>query len=75
MNLKIREFQKAIIDFTNSSELPIEVKLLCFKDILEQISKEADKVIALEIKCREKTTQQRNHMKEPRTMEGESNDE
>lgn len=51
-NLEIREFQKSIIDFTNKSNLPIEVKKLCFESILHQISKAADEAIVLEIRER-----------------------
>lgn len=57
-NLEIREFRKAIIDFANRSNLPIEVKKLCFDNILNQISKAADEAVILEIKGREKLEQE-----------------
>lgn len=57
-NLEIREFQKAIIGFTNKTDLPIEVKRLCFENILRQISQAADEVVVLEIEKRNKAEQE-----------------
>ena len=41
-SLGIREFQKTIIDFTNQSQLPMEVKRLVFLNILTQIETETE---------------------------------
>ncbi|MBE5878089.1 MAG: hypothetical protein E7290_14545 [Lachnospiraceae bacterium] len=41
-SLGIREFQNKIIDFTNQSQLPMEVKRLVFLNILTQIETETE---------------------------------
>lgn len=57
MNLKIREFQQTIINYANQCELPIEVKRLCFAEILRQIEAEANKEIKEEIRVRDEAEQ------------------
>lgn len=52
MNLKIREFQTAIINFTNASDLPIEVKRLAFEEILHQLRETANQRLQEEIQQR-----------------------
>lgn len=52
-NLKIREFQMAIVNFTNASDLPIEVKRLCLEEILHQLRDGADQLIKAEIQQRD----------------------
>lgn len=52
-NLEIREFSQAIINFVNSSTIPIEVKRIALKDILAQVEEEANKVLTEELKARE----------------------
>lgn len=57
-SLSIREFQQAIINFTNGSELPAEVKRLVFLEILSQINEETTKEIQRELSKRnEEVTQ------------------
>ena len=38
MDLEIREFKNAIVQFVNKSELPMEVKRLCLIDILDEVN-------------------------------------
>lgn len=45
VNLTVREFSKAIIDFVNQSPLPIEIKRLCINDIAAQLQVAADERI------------------------------
>lgn len=52
-NLEIREFSQAIINFVNSSTIPMEVKRIALKDILTQVEEEANKVLTEELKARE----------------------
>lgn len=49
MNLKIKEFQKAIIDFVNGYDLPSEVKRLCLFEITQKMAETADRDTILEI--------------------------
>ena len=52
-SLQIREFSQSIINFINTSQLPIEVKRLALKDIMTQIETETNKVLTEEIRYRE----------------------
>lgn len=52
-SLKVREFQQAIINFSDNSELPIEVQRLCFEEILIKIREKANKQLVVEIKQRD----------------------
>ena len=52
-NLKIREFQTAIINFTNASDLPIEVKRLALEEILHQLREGANQRLQEEIRQRD----------------------
>lgn len=45
MDLEIREFSQKLIKITNSSALPMEVKRLCFFEIMEQLKIETNKCI------------------------------
>lgn len=51
-NLKIREFQTAIVNFVNASDLPIEVKRLAFEEILHQLRDGANQQLQIEIQQR-----------------------
>lgn len=53
-SLQIREFENAIINFVNQNTLPMEAKRLCLKDILSQVEAETNKILAEELKNREK---------------------
>ena len=61
-NLKIREFQQTIINFTNASDLPIEVKRLAFEEILHQIRDGANQQLQVEIQQRDSA--EKEHAKE-----------
>lgn len=50
MNLEIRKFSANIIAYINENTLPIEVKRLCIKDILNQLEASASEQIDLELK-------------------------
>lgn len=52
-SLQIREFSQSIINFVNTSQLPIEVKRLALKDILSQVEEETNKVLQSELQIRE----------------------
>ena len=56
VNLTVREFSKAIIDFVNQSPLPIEIKRLCINDIAAQLQVAADERIRDEILERDNHT-------------------
>lgn len=53
-NLEIREFSQAIINFINSSSLPVEVKRLALADILHQLDSAANTAIQVEIAERDR---------------------
>lgn len=53
-NLEIREFSQAIINFVNSSPLPVELKRLVFADILHQLDSAANTILKNEIAERER---------------------
>lgn len=61
-NLKIREFQTAIVNFTNASDLPIEVKRLAFEEILHQLRDGANQQLQIEIQQRDSA--EKEHAKE-----------
>lgn len=49
INAKIREFENDIINYVNlCGDVPIEAKYLVFKDILQQIKKEANRQVTVE---------------------------
>lgn len=52
-NLKIREFQTAIVNFVNGSDLPIEVKRLCLEEIIQQVRDGANQQLQIEIRQRD----------------------
>lgn len=59
-SLNIREFQQAIINFTNSSSLPAEVKRLAVKEVLRQLEMSATEEIRAELLAREEKEQAEN---------------
>ena len=52
MDLEIREFKNAIVQFVNKSELPMEVKRLCLKEILDEVNILSDETIKAQIVLR-----------------------
>lgn len=56
-NLKIRQFQQAIINFVNQSDLPIEVKRLCLNDISAQVNAAAEQQVYAENEEERKNTE------------------
>lgn len=52
-NLQIREYQQSIINFTDGSPLPVEVKRLALADIASQYKEEADRAVEAEFRVRE----------------------
>ena len=48
VNTQIRQFRDSIIELTNASPLPIEIKRLVFAEVTSAINNEADKIILLE---------------------------
>lgn len=51
MNLKLREYEKGIIDAINSGEFPLEVKRLVVKEVLTMLEVEAEKAIQKEMEA------------------------
>ena len=52
MDLEIREFKNAIVQFVNKSALPMEVKRLCLKEILDEVNILSDETIKAQIVLR-----------------------
>ena len=52
MDLEIREFKNAIVQFVNKSELLMEVKRLCLKEILDEVNILSDETIKAQIVLR-----------------------
>ena len=50
MNYKIRKLQDDIIAMLNASDIPIEAKRLILADLLNIVTNESTKIIAMEIK-------------------------
>lgn len=50
MNYKIRNLEDNVISLMNASDVPIEAKRLIIQNVLNLITKQADKVIVEEIK-------------------------
>ena len=48
-NLKIRLLTDNLLKTLNESDLPIEVKRMCLKDILNEATKKADEQVKLEL--------------------------
>ena len=48
-NYEIRKFEDDLIEMFNQCTLPIEVKRLIAKNVLSEVTKQADKVIVEEI--------------------------
>lgn len=55
INTQIRQFRNSIIELTNASPLPIEVKRLVFVEVKQAIDSQADNVIATEQKKEEES--------------------
>ena len=72
MNLKIREFQQAIINFSNKSDLPIEVKRLCMEEIITQLRSESNRILQEEITQRSIKEKQAAEQKESEEQDAES---
>ena len=49
MNYKIRDLEDNVISLMNASDVPIEAKRLIIQNVLNLITKQADKVIVEEI--------------------------
>ncbi|MCX4270834.1 MAG: hypothetical protein OSJ71_01080 [Acetatifactor sp.] len=60
INLEIREFSQAIINFINRSPLPTEVKRLCLNDISVQLLQTANTQIETEIQVRDRQAENDN---------------
>ncbi len=67
-NLEIREFEQAIINFANQSALPIEVKRLCFADILRQVETESERALGEEIVKRQAAECEKQEEEEAKKM-------
>lgn len=72
MNLQIMEFENAILNFCNSSDLPTEVKRLVFLEIFGKVEKQANKDIDREMLQRQEEQQE---AEEHRTIKIDSNGE
>lgn len=59
MDLQIREFSQAIINFINASTLPMEVKRLCLAEIMEQVNRESDACINAQLSERKNAEKKR----------------
>lgn len=55
VNLDVREFSQAIINFINQSPIPIEIKRLCINDIATQLEEKANIQIEAELLARDQT--------------------
>lgn len=64
MDLEIREFTQAIVDYINKSKLPVEVKRLSLRDICAKLETVADNVIREQIAEREKEKKEQETAKE-----------
>ncbi len=53
VNLDVREFSQAIINFINQSPIPIEIKRLCINDIATQLEEKANIQIEAELLARD----------------------
>lgn len=49
MNYKMRDLEDRVIGLLNASDIPIEAKRLIIQNVLNLITKQADKVIVEEI--------------------------
>lgn len=53
-NLRIREFQKAIEDFIDAYDIPLEVKRMVLADILRNVETKTTQQLLIEIAERDK---------------------
>lgn len=72
MNLQIMEFENAILNFCNQSDLPAEVKRLVFLEILGKVEKHANKEIDNEMLQRQ---QEQKEAEEHKTIKVDSDGE
>lgn len=63
-NLEIREFSQAIINYVNSSRLPIEVKRLALSDIMHQLDSAANTILQNEISERNRKEKEEKEAEE-----------
>lgn len=63
-NLEIREFTQAIINFTNQSPLPIEVKRLALRSVMMQLDAAADSAVKAELLERDRKEQEEKEKEE-----------
>lgn len=49
MNLKIRLFKQAIVNFIEGSDLPIEVQRLILGEIYNEVEKQSNETISIEL--------------------------
>lgn len=61
MNLAIRAFRNKLINSINEENLPIEVKRLVVKEILDQINETAENEIQFEIKKLEENKEEKEN--------------
>lgn len=57
-NLRIREFQKAIEDFIDASDIALEVKRMVLADILRNVEAKTTQQLLIEIAERDKEEKQ-----------------
>lgn len=75
MDLEIREFSQAIINFVNASVLPMEVKRLCMAEIMEQVNRESDVCINAQLSERKNAKKERAPRNTKKKSEKEKKDE
>lgn len=68
-NLEIREFSQAIINFTNSSQLPLEVKRLVMSDILHQLDSATNTILQSELAERDRKSKEEQEEQDNGTVE------
>lgn len=68
-NLEIREFSQAIINFTNSSQLPLEVKRLVMSDILHQLDSASNTILQSELAERDRKSKEEQEEQDNGTVE------
>lgn len=75
MDLQIREFSQAIINFINASTLPMEVKRLCLAEIMEQVNRESDACINAQVSERKNAEKERSPRNRKKQTGKEKEDE
>lgn len=72
MDLEIREFKNAIVQFVNKSELPMEVKRLCLREILDEVNILSDETIKAQIVLRN-SKENENNLEESEAVDNAEN--